>query len=495
MKRTILSLLTLLVIFASCDDTTEGVGASLTDINDNMEVIATEFSAQSESVVIESVPSRSTTGYLGKVKDPETGAYITSNFMTQFHTLDDYEFPSADSIISKIDGKIVADSCEVRIFYTSFYGDSLAAMKCTLHEFDHPLEENKKYQTTFDPIESGYIRKDGIHKQKTYTLADYTIDDKDRWANIANIRITLNDPYKDKYDKEYNNYGTYVMQKFYEDKKNFHNSYNFLHNVCPGFYVETTSGIGNMAKINISQLNVYFRYTTKIEDKEKGGLKDTIYTGVASFAGTEEVLQKTNINQSKTDLENLKNDNSCTYLKTPAGILTSISIPVDDILKGHELDTLNAASLTLLRENNTIESSYSLPAAQTLLILPADSIDSFFEKGKVADNRSSFITTYSSTTNSYTFGNVASLIRFLSDSRSNYLAKNPGMTVEQFANEHKNWNKVIVVPVTTAYTNMSNSSVLTRVTHDMSLTSTRLYGGKNNKDAIKINVIYSKFKK
>ncbi len=497
MKRIILPILTLLFVFSSCDDTTGGVGTSLTDLNDNIEVTASTFNATSESVIVESILSHSTTGYLGKIKDAETGAYITSNFMTQFHTLDDYEFPAADSIVSKdiATGKIKADSCEVRIFYSTFYGDSLASMKCTLHEFDHPLEEGKKYYTTFNPIESGYIREGGIHKQKTYAINDYTITNKDRWNNIPNIRIKLDDPYTDKNGNVHSNYGTYVMQKFYENKKNFHNSYNFINNVCPGFYVESTAGIGNIAYVSLTQLNVYFRYTTKITDKDKGGLKDTIYNGVASFVGTEEVLQKTNVNQSKAELEKLANDNSCTYLKTPAGILTRISLPVDDIIKGHELDTLNSASITLLRENNKKTGSYSLPAAQTLLILPADSIDSFFDQGKVADYRSSFIASYSSTTNSYSFGNIASLIRYLSDARDKYLTLHPEMTMQEFEKQHPNWNKAIVVPVNTSYANISNTSVLARVTHDMSLTSTRLYGGKDNPKAIKINVTYSKFNK
>lgn len=502
MKRIILPILTLLIALSSCDDTTEGVGNSLNDLNDNIDVTVATFPVASESVVVESILSNSSTGYLGYIKDPETGAYIKGNFMTQFHTLDDYEFPPADSVASKINGEIVADSCEIRIYHDTFYGDSLAAMQCTLHEFAKPLEENKKYYTTFNPVDNGYIRKDGIHKQKTYSIADYTVNAKDRWSNIRNTRIKLDDPYTDKNGKTYSNYGSYVMQKFYEDKKNFHNSYYFARNVCPGFYLESTAGIGNIAYISLTQLNIYYRYETTdsisskyVRKYQKDGKTYYEYGTAATFVGTEEVLQKTNIGQAKSELDKLANDKSCTYLKTPAGILTTLSLPVDEILNGHKLDTLNSANITLQRENNTITNSYALPAAQTLLILPADSLDSFFEQGKIADYRSSFLATYSSTSNNYAFGNIASLIRHLSDARDKYLAQHPGMTVEQFAQEHPNWNKVIVVPVKTSYATVSNTSVLAKVTHDMSMTSTRLYGGKDNPNAIKLNVTYSRFKK
>lgn len=501
MKRIFFSLVTILAIMSSCDDTTEGVGISISDIHDNIEVSTAEFHVLSESVLNTSVISRSNTGYLGKIKDAETGTYITSNFMTQFHTLDDYEFPASDSIASKIDGKIVADSCEVRIFFTDFYGDSLASMKCTLHEFKKPLEETKKYNSTFSPIDNGYIREGGIHKQKTYTLADYTIGDKDRWQSLANIKIPLNDQYVDKDDNTYNNYGTYVMRKFYEDKKNFHNSYSFIHNVCPGFYVESTSGIGNMAYINLTQLNVYFRYLTpdsispgyvrKFTENEKTFYE---YTGVASFTGTEEVLQKTQISQDNNKLDELVADNSCTYLKTPAGIVTNITLPIDEIMKGHERDTLNSASLTLKRENSKTLNKYSLPAPQNLLILPTDSVEEFFTSNKVANNRSSLLTSFTSSTNSYTFSNIASLVRFMKDCKDKYMKSHPEMTDKDYDTAFPNWNKAAVVPVNMSYTTINGSSVLTKVTNDMSLTSTRLEGGKDNPNAITLKVIYSKFK-
>lgn len=58
-----------------------------------------------------------------------------------------------------------------------------------------------------------------------------------------------------------------------------------------------------------------------------------------------------------------------------------------------------------------------------------------------------------------------------------------------------NWNKAVVVPVTTTYTTDAyGTSTLTTVTHDMSMTNTRLVGGSANPNqAIKLSVIYSKF--
>lgn len=484
MKRLLFPLLILVAVFTSCDDTTDGLGATLIDISDNIDVTSATFNVKSESVIMDSVLSRSSIGYLGKIKDPQTGAYITSNFSTQFHTLSNYRFPDKDSIVTRIEGVPVADSVEVIIYYSSHYGDSLTTMKCTLHEFDHPLEESNKYYSNFSPFEKGYIREGGIHKQKTYAITDYSVSDYDRNSTVPNFRITLNEPYTAKDGRTYNNYGTYIMQMSYEHPEYFKNSQTFMYNVCPGFYLESTSGLGSMAYIDLTQLNVYFEYMTN----------DSTYHGVASFAGTEEVLQKTNISQEREELQRLAEDATCTYIKTPSGIFTQLTLPVDEIINGHENDTINSARVSILRENNENASDYMLPAPSTLLMLPTDSISNFFENNKIADNRTSYIASLATSSNSYVYGNIATMIRAMKDAKIKYMNSHPEITDQVYEQKFPNWNKVTLVPVKANYTTISTSSVLSRLTHDMSLSCTKLFGGKANPDAIKISVVYTKQK-
>lgn len=501
MKRTLYSLFAILLVFSSCDDTTDTLGSIINDGTDNLEVSSAIFDIASNSILCGDVVSRSSIGYLGKVKDQETGSYITSHFMTQFHVLDDYEFPEKDSLAYVVDGKAIADSCEIRVFIKSFYGDSLASMKCTLHELDKPLKASESYTSSFSPIGNGFVREEGIHQQKTYSIADYSISDHDRWSNIRNIRIVLNKPYEDKAGNKYENYGSYIMNKYYENKNYFHNSYNFINNVCPGFFIESTSGLGSMAYTYLTQLNVYFRYITKQGSNSKyirkfvNDKNETLYeySGVATFAGTEEVLQKTFISQDNGELQKLVEDNSCTYLKTPAGILTQVTLPVDKVMAGHDNDTLNIASMKLLRENSKSNTEYVLGTPSTVLILPTDSVESFFANKKVADYKTSFITSFSSASNNYTFGNIANLIRFMADKKKEYIDKNPGTTDEQYAMLHPNWNKATIIPVVTTYATVNNSSVLSGVSYDMSIASTRLERGNENNSSIKLSVIYSKF--
>lgn len=471
----------ILAALSSCENSTDEIGISLTDNVDHLEVTTNTFYATSRSVSVDSVISRSTTGYLGRIKDPETGALITGDFMTQFFCLENYKITPIDSIASRdAEGKVTADSCEVRLFYTSFYGDSLATMKLTLYELDHPMLEDRQYYSDFDPIEQGYVRTNGIHKSHAYSLFNSS-EQKERKQNedyVNNICVKLNDPYTDRNGVTYKNFGTYVLRSYYEHPEYFKNTNSFIRHILPGFYFKMSGGLGSMAYVSVPQLNIYYNHYI--------GGTDSIASRLTLFNGTEEVLQTTTVTNDPDAIKELVGDNSCTYIKSPSGIFTEVTLPVDEIVKGHENDTINTAKIVFNRINNEQWNSYNLPAPTMLLMLEADSVTSFFEKGKVANYKRSFLGSYSSSSNNYTFNNIGAIINAMHASKTAGLRSDP-----DWVSKHPNWNKVMLVPVTTTTTtNSSNLTILTSVTHDMRLTSTRLVGGNT---PILINVIYSRF--
>lgn len=455
---------------AACDDTTEGLGVSLTDTMDYLEISTDTFMVSTQSIAVDSVLSRNTKGYLGKIKDPETGGYITGNFMSQFHISENYTFPAADKMVSKENGMVIADSCEIRLYYHTSYGDSLAPMKLTAYQLDKPMTEAQSYYSNFDPMTQGFVSSSSFRADKVYTLADLNVSDQRRQAAnyTPSIKIKLNEPYTDKNGNTYNNYGTYIINQYYQHPEYFKNSLTFTRNVVPGFYFKSAGGLGSMAYIYMSQLNIYFRYNNN----------DSTYTGTASFSGTEEVLQTSTISNDPKTIQRLVNDNSGSYIKSPAGIFTEITIPVEQIYHGHEKDSINAAKISLKRINNTVTSAFSLDIPQTLLLVQKDSLHSFFVNKRIADYKTSFLATYNSANNGYTFNNISSVIKEMAKKKA-------------AGNLSPNWNKLVVVPVTTSYYTYNQSQILTKVVHDMSLSSTKLLGG-NTKQTL--SVIYSRFK-
>lgn len=487
--------------FASCSDSTDEIGSSLNSQTDAVNVETASYDVSSESVLADSVLSRNTTGYIGKVKDPETGNYITGDFMAQFFNLEDYHFPEksamrgVDENGETVKGLIKADSCEIRLFYAKHYGDSTRTMKLTAYEMSKPMTEDHNYYSNYDPLANGYVRKDGIAQDKVYTLTDYMVAKSTRDTSTYEpyLTIKLNGKYTDADGKEYSNFGNYILEKYYEHPEYFKNAYTFRQNVVPGFYFKHKSGLGNMAYIDASQLNLYYKYADE---------KDSVLNGITVFWGTEEVLQTTNISNDKSRLASLVADKSCTYLKTPAGIFTELTLPVEKIVSGHENDKIAGASLTIPRINSAVGTSeYAFDIPQTLLMIPADSIYSFFENKEMYNNRNSYVATYSgmTSTNGYTFNNISGMIT--------------AMNAVDVSKRSANWNKVVLVPVTLTTTtsgtsgnysyyysyyygtsSSSSSTVVTKVSHDMSLTSTKLVKGTATDSPLKLQVIYSHFK-
>ena len=173
MKYTYYLLLILLAITVSCDDTTDTLGMTLTDDYDVVNFEATDYSVATNSTIASDVVSRTKYGYLGKIKDLESGGYVTCNYMTQFRVMRENEFPPLDTLY--IDPKqydasiekykqIKADSCVFVLYITSYTGDSLALMKVSTNELSVPFEEGKTYTTDFDPEAEGMIRTDAGSK-------------------------------------------------------------------------------------------------------------------------------------------------------------------------------------------------------------------------------------------------------------------------------------------------------------------------------------------
>lgn len=486
----ILRLLTVLVIaaltFAACDDTTEGIGGSITNKIDNINISDSAFNVTTKSIVAGAVLSRNNTGLIGNMKDPETGNYVKGDYMTQLSVLPTFSVDTLDYIKQANKGSIEADSCYLLVSYNASYGDTIAPMKVTAYEMTRPMSEDKEYYSNYDAFKERWVSENNQHWSSNYNLSNT--------SDVKNFKIYLNKEYK-KDGKTYKNYGSYIMQTYAEHPEYFKTNFKFLHNVCPGFYIKNVGGTGNMAKIWNTELIFYWtRHKTINKDST------AVSIGYNRFDGTEEVLQ---LNKIENDTENLKklaskDQEKCTYLKSPAGIFTEVTLPIEDIMKGHEKDTLNTATISFPRLNNKNEDNpYNFATPSTILMVQKDSLQSFFEKSKLADNRTSYTASYSSTgtyKNAYTFQNIANLV--------SAMYKNKG--------KGENWNKVVLVPVNVITTTQGYTTVISKINHDMSLASTRLIVGTDDPDKdyttdkktgkkvasgpIRIKVIYSKFK-
>ena len=460
---------------SSCSEDTSTLGYSLTSDVDRFTIETDTFDITTRSIAAGSVLSRNAYSYLGRIKDPETGTYIKCDYTMQFSLLESEVnslFKSSESIFGRDENnQPIVDSCNVHILINTYQGDSLTAMKLALMELNKPMKSTDAIYTDYDPEAAGIVRTDvgAVRSEKVYSASDLTLSDSMRnvyrtGKYFAYVKVPLNKEYIDKDGKKYNNYGTYIMRKYYENTSYFKNCNSFIRNVCPGFYIKSTDGQGIIIEVAFTQLNIYYRYKSD----------DVVYSASCSLNSTDEVLKATHISYDKTGIDKLVENDTCTYLKTPAGIYTEVTLPIDDIKKGHENDTITSAKVTFTRMRPRSDlSEVILEEPTQVLLIEKDSLKSFFEDNGTPDNMKAYLATYNSNQKTYSFNNLSYMINRM------YARKG----------QSENWNKAVLIPVEVQ---SNSSSTASGIANEMNVNSIRLVGGADNRHApIRMSVIYN----
>ena len=458
MKKSFIYILVALICCIACDDNTGTLGNSITPGSDSIDIKTRTYYATTRSVAVDSVLGKTSKVYLGRFTDPQTGSLLEADFIAQFNCVEGGNvFPPADSI--KGDSAV---RTELRLFFTTFFGDSTNTMEAEVYQLLNTLEEGEKYYTNVDPT-LFYDPSSSPLTKKVYTAIDYTLEDSELSDNehYANVCIPLP-----------NHIGNEMIKTYRNNPEFFANATSFIENICSGYYIKSTHGDGTVLYIDQVALNVHFADMNT----------DSVY--VTQFVSSEEVLQTSRFSTQKVD--HLVADSTCTYLKTPAGIFTEVTLPIAEMTA--DGDSINSAKIIFTRYNDAEETRYQFGTPETLLLVRKSEMDTFFEKNRLTDNVSAFYTTYNKTYNRYEYSNIARLIIHAENERQAWLTAHPNATESDYDTINPDWNKVVLIPVTTIKD--SNGSIV-NFRHDLSLNSARLVGGN---DKIEIKVICSAFK-
>ena len=453
----------LAALIYSCDDATTGIGDSTIAAGDSIPAGAAVYDVYTRSILADSVYARTSTAYLGKYTDSQFGEF-SADFIAQFNCTDNYEFPETVQEITGI---------QMRMYYEKFFGDESNAMRMQIDTLDKviPEKELSTFYTSVDPTQY-YDENSKPIARKAFaatgaSVNDTTIVNYDSWGNPTSTSYYWQDV------KLPTSLGKYMYDKYKEDKNNYKNAENFIKNVLKGFYVHCTHGDGTILYFNDMQLRLNFKYLIE----SKSGKLDSLVNGSATFAATKEVIQANRF-QNSDRLKELIEEKDYTYLKTPAGIFTEVTLPIEEIHEMHMRDTLNAASITFTRYNEKSDKKYPMGIPQTLLMVRKCDMHNFFEKNKTFDGLTSFIAEYvgsSASANTYSFPNISSLITLCINEK------------KQGKNE-ADWNKVVLIPVKTETD--SNGTII-GLKSNLDMESACLMGGENH--PLKMQILYTTF--
>ena len=460
----------LLSIFCGCDDNTGYIGNTIVPGKDLIETRTDICNATSKTIMVDNAILANTSNvYLGQYTDQESGTIFNSSFITQFACSEDFIFPE------KVIGNC-AKYATLRLYFDEYFGDSLNTMKCEIYELDNTLVEGKPYYTNIIPEEFYDEDKEPL-TTKTFNVIDFTKHDTILNGDYTrHIEIPLP-----------NSLGDRFINKFYETDSNgdsigrtyFANSEAFINNIFKGIYVKCSHGDGTVIKIYRARLDIGFeRYI-----ESSTGKLDSVQALSAPFYSTKEVLQANKFDNK--GLEKLRDEKEHTYIKTPAGLFTEVILPVKELIEKDLIDKddliINSAKIIFTRYNENSGNANTPPS--TLLMVRKSEMNSFFLKNKLTDGETSFLTSFNSSNNQYTFSNIANLLRICYDEYT----EGPKYDTD-WENKNPDWASVVLIPVNV--TEDSNGYVV-KITHDTDIKSIKLRGGDSYQ--IPIEIISSKF--
>ena len=440
-----------IVLAASCSDNLSEIGSSVRPDTDGISIKTSSFDIPIQTKYRDSIYVR--TGYplLGSISDPYIGS-LSAGYLAQFYAnketaLDVYG--KADSLIfdilrtslvnemeakepgqwapaglykSRFDSLVgnKIDSMTIRVYYDSYYGDSLAPMQLSVYSLNpdvdfSSLDEEEFYSNnTFSEM---YSEKNLLGR-KGFTAANRELSDSARQdADYMNyVEVKLDDKYKDEFlrlalhaalardGKVKSNAPSYPEHKdIFADQGELRSSW--LSGVC----VKPTFGDGSLVKVYYTAIYLFYssfhRYApdgTLLRNEADDGDSTYVVNHVKYIAVTPDVIQMTGFNYKDDKKSERLQYQDTAYISSPQGYYATLDLPVGKIIGTMMADPARNDSSYFLNAANFYLKAYkpqgyilSEKPAPTLLMVQEDSINTFFETSSLPNSATSCYAVYS----------------------------------------------------------------------------------------------------
>lgn len=454
------SALCILVSVTSCEDSLSDIGASTMPNSDEIKIEADTLRCAVATGYRDSIYVR--TGYplLGNITDPEYGS-VKAGYLAQFYASTNITLneTSNDSVTFDIlrtsvphdlglDPKgiytshfdsLVAntiDSLTLRVYYNTYYGDSLTPMQFSVYALNSDAKLEKEPESAFYSNNdfSKYYDTSSFLGRKAYTAANRVLSDSVRsiGSYLPYIEVRLKDDLKNEFFKKI---VAAAIARDAAGKANYNytdifaNIESMRENFLSGVAIQPTFGDGSIIKVYNTAIYFYYHSYHKYS-KDGTLLRNSTDTGDSAYvtshvqymAVTPDVVQMSSLELKDIKKDNRLSDTDYAYITSPQGYYATIDLPIGKAIRtmmDHPMRHgyayfLNGANFSLMCEKPQGSLLSSTPASRVMLI-EESKMNRFFEESRVPDEAAAAIGTYvaDSITNYiyyYSFGNLNELV-------------------------------------------------------------------------------------
>lgn len=389
LKNSIISLLfsaIALLLVTSCNDETSKIGTSLVE-NQTEIIMDSTFTITGCSVENPRIQSRTTSQVLGCIKAKGYGEF-SSDFVTQFMAATKLDTENVKT--ENIDSLILM----MRIPKSSIVGDTLAPMGLEVYPLTKVLPA--PIYSDFDP--TGYYDSSSTPIAKKIYKPNVK-EDGDTAKLFSFLTLSVKMPKKMGQD----------LYQLYLDNPAAYSSPSAFTKAFPGFYVKSSYGSGNVIRIEQTVMRMYY-HKNSVNDAGRDTTINYIgyYYGVQPEIVTNNIIDYTISDDLLSDIAKGKN-----VIVAPAGRDVEIKFPTQEIIdsylsKAGKLSVINTLTLNIPVEK--ISNNYGITPPQNILLILSKDKDKFFVENDVNNDVTSFIGTYDSVNNRYSFPGMRSYI-------------------------------------------------------------------------------------
>ncbi len=463
------------LLFSACTDNITDAGKNLQSSDDLILLHADTFHLQTNNLFADSICAHQDSFLLGIYQDAKFGT-TKGEILAQFACSEGFVFPENSE----------ADSIEIVLYYSTWFGDGYTPMEIKVYEMNQgTFDYSGRYYSNLK-VED-YCDKTNLWGRRIVApaVATDSVYSSSASAYYPYISFMLGDDGRTVDETARKT----IAEQFLNAVKDAHASQETFTEAFNGLYITTEFGTAAMLHITQIDMMLYYHFTYSLNGR------DTTVNATRGYYANAEVRQINRFEHSGRE-DYLQEDDTVNYIVSPANIYTKIALPMRSLRDtitanmGDRRVYLNAATIKVevadYQEYDEEDASTWLQSSTYMMLIKESAFSTFFADGGLLSDTCAIATSLTTTENS----DGDEILYYSYDISSIITAE-----IRKDETQMADTLNLLLVPVTSAgtATTSSGTTVVTTVIYNYLLNGTAVRSGSNPTSPMRLTLLYSGF--